>query len=1123
MPTKFDFLSPGVQLREIDQSQVPETPENPGILLIGRARSGPAMKPIKVTNLNDFVDTFGLPMDGVRQADPWRQGNTGAPNYAAYAAQAYLAAGVGPVQYVRLLGKSKDGVTTGNNAPGWNMGSTFGSTENTAGSLDIGTTRISSSAAAYGLFIVPSGSTETGQIAATLENAITCDGAVTNGAELTVDVPVAAGGRGSILVTFIDDSTHGTTAPTDEIYINRDTTGAISAAATKTLLEKALAGEADADIAYGTGLPDGDGSWNKVATYGLGSGLTVSNGTTSTTQITLTCTAKGAAGNLITVTDGVVAGLTVLSPLAGGEDTLAAVTGTLAAVFYASGSAFGISGSWVSGSAVIGAAPTSLSASTLMKGNGASYGVNLGLSGAADSKEYFSVNFTDETNASYIRNVLNTDPTKFYNDTNYGETDLQYFLGETFDVNVDRLSGNGGKDDTFYFIAGLGDTGFANYDNFRQELTAAKSGWFIGARPEQKYLFRLVALQDGEEFQNNYYCRVANIKLATALQPRASFTLQIVKRGGTVLNDTTVEEFTNLTLDPDSENYIVKRIGDLDQNWSSSEGKYTLTGLYPNISNYVRVVMAENAGVVGSDCPVGFLGPVAPAAVEVTSDTAESHVSGSGAGWFHASSSIALGNSSGSFIAGWPAAKPGGAHPHLTASIQWPTFGMTTFNTKISSQNYPATSYFGLRHVKSTSLVHDKSFQDIARRRSAIDPDLAEGAAITGASFVFTLEDIRSASLGSNEFYWDSGSYNKTGDSMSVAGVGGNVSTAVDAKIKQFAAPFFGGADGVDVRYADPFANNQITNNAGGATGYPHYSVEQAIEMVADPEQVEYELISAPGLLKGALVDKLVNQTTERGDALAIIDLVGIEQPKTDNGGTKQPAKQSTLINTLNTQFIDSSYAATYFPNVRLKDTLNGNGTILAAPPSVAGIGAIAQSEEASQPWFAPAGFNRGGLGRLGGTAGPQVVGTVLHLTKDNRDVLYESQINPIARFPATGDTVIFGQKTLQQTASALDRINVRRLMIYLKRHIGNIADTILFDQNVQATWLRFKSRADAVLAQVKSDLGIVEYKLVLDETTTTADLIDRNIMYAKVFVKPARSIEFIAVDFIITRSGVEF
>ena len=144
-------------------------------------------------------------------------------------------------------------------------------------------------------------------------------------------------------------------------------------------------------------------------------------------------------------------------------------------------------------------------------------------------------------------------------------------------------------------------------------------------------------------------------------------------------------------------------------------------------------------------------------------------------------------------------------------------------------------------------------------------------------------------------------------------------------------------------------------------------------------------------------------------------------------------------------------------------------------------------------------------------------------MTKADRDKLYEVNINPIARFPATGDTVVFGQKTLQQEASALDRINVRRLMNFLKREIGDIADTILFDQNVNATWNRFKSQAEAVLSQVQAEYGVTEYKLVLDETTTTPDLQDRNILYAKVFVKPARAIEFIAVDFVITQSGVEF
>ena len=130
--------------------------------------------------------------------------------------------------------------------------------------------------------------------------------------------------------------------------------------------------------------------------------------------------------------------------------------------------------------------------------------------------------------------------------------------------------------------------------------------------------------------------------------------------------------------------------------------------------------------------------------------------------------------------------------------------------------------------------------------------------------------------------------------------------------------------------------------------------------------------------------------------------------------------------------------------------------------------------------------------------------------------------INPIATFPNEG-VVIFGQKTLQVTPSALDRINVRRLMIFLKSKVGHIARNLLFDQNVSSTWSRFTGQVEPLLADVQSRFGITEYKLVLDETTTTPDLIDRNIMYAKIFLKPARAIEFIVVDFVITRSGAEF
>ena len=167
-----------------------------------------------------------------------------------------------------------------------------------------------------------------------------------------------------------------------------------------------------------------------------------------------------------------------------------------------------------------------------------------------------------------------------------------------------------------------------------------------------------------------------------------------------------------------------------------------------------------------------------------------------------------------------------------------------------------------------------------------------------------------------------------------------------------------------------------------------------------------------------------------------------------------------------------------------------------------------------------PAGFNRGGLTE--GSAGLPVPQVRYRLTSKERDSLYEANINPIATFPSEG-IVIFGQKTLQVTPSALDRINVRRLMIFLKKEVSRIASTILFDPNVETTWQRFTAQVEPFLASVKSRFGLTEFRVILDETTTTPDLVDRNILYAKIMLKPARAIEFIALDFVITRSGASF
>jgi phage tail sheath protein FI len=294
------------------------------------------------------------------------------------------------------------------------------------------------------------------------------------------------------------------------------------------------------------------------------------------------------------------------------------------------------------------------------------------------------------------------------------------------------------------------------------------------------------------------------------------------------------------------------------------------------------------------------------------------------------------------------------------------------------------------------------------------------------------------------------------------------------------------------------------------------------MDSLSDPEVVEYNIASMPGLTYNTLNNKLVDMCENRGDALAIIDLKGGYQPPSESDGTRvaRRGKVKTVVSEKrNNLQVNSSYGCAYYPWVQIRDTING--VTLWTPPSVVAIGAMSYGEANSQLWFAPAGFTRGGLSanRAGGVP---VVGVEEKLTSKQRDRLYENQINPIASFPAEG-IVIFGQKTLQVGASALDRINVRRLLIYLKKQVSRFSATILFDQNVEVTWTRFKSKVEPFLADVKAGLGLTDYKVILDETTTTPDLVDRNIMYAKIYIKPARSIEYIAIDFVITNTGASF
>jgi hypothetical protein len=199
-----------------------------------------------------------------------------------------------------------------------------------------------------------------------------------------------------------------------------------------------------------------------------------------------------------------------------------------------------------------------------------------------------------------------------------------------------------------------------------------------------------------------------------------------------------------------------------------------------------------------------------------------------------------------------------------------------------------------------------------------------------------------------------------------------------------------------------------------------------------------------------------------------------------------------------------------------LKYSDTTNGVLVTVPPSVAVLGAYAFSDRVGQVFFAPAGLNRGGLAQFG------ITDVLDRLTFQDRNDLYDARINPIAIFPNEGINV-FGQKTLQARPSALDRINVRRMLIYAKKTIASVAKYLLFEPNNPATWQKFLSTVNPILEKIRQDQGIERFKVVMDSTVNTPDLIDRNIMTGKIFLQPTRSAEYIDLSFIITASGVSF
>ena len=307
----------------------------------------------------------------------------------------------------------------------------------------------------------------------------------------------------------------------------------------------------------------------------------------------------------------------------------------------------------------------------------------------------------------------------------------------------------------------------------------------------------------------------------------------------------------------------------------------------------------------------------------------------------------------------------------------------------------------------------------------------------------------------------------------------------------------FGSAEGDVKAGANFYENINGTNTQGLVAG----NYDNMVNLFSNRDDYQFNILSTPGLYDAdytSTISTIISNTTYRGDNLYVVDLVNY------SGGITDVITQSDTR--------DTSYAATYWPWVRITDP--GTGKQVFVPASTLLPGVYAYSDKVSAPWFAPAGINRGGLST--------VIRAKVKLSQANRDDLYSSNINPIATFPRTGVSV-FGQKTLQKGASALDRVNVRRLLIELKAYISQIADTLVFEQNTITTRNNFLSRVTPYLQTIQQKQGLYAFKVIMDESNNTPDVIDRNQLIGQIYIQPARTAEFIAIDFILQPTGAQF
>ena len=552
-------------------------------------------------------------------------------------------------------------------------------------------------------------------------------------------------------------------------------------------------------------------------------------------------------------------------------------------------------------------------------------------------------------------------------------------------------------------------------------------------------LFKIYMRADGNA-TNHHYAVIRDIKRpqnSNSSPEFSEFGLAVYSLDGNLL-----EAYSNLNMDPDSANYIVKVIGDQFET-VNNDGEITTFGDYPNLSQYIRIgdhkedTFRQNKALQ----PMGYAAVLDPII--------------------------------------------------STANVPTSSFNRSqTLPRKFDADTYKEDLPYGFK-------IDNRFYEDeLATNKQYLSP--IPKSETSGQNVAFSLLNMSGfGDSSSSEF----SKYTNFSTSAQLLSISSSVQQL------KFAVPMQHGFDGINPAAPNHTGTSISTANTSGfditnSSSSGSVAYKRAINAIANPDEYDINMLVTPGIIHkhhSIVSNHAIDKVEARADAFYVMDGSDID----DNVAT-------AVNNVVN---LDTNYVATYYPWVRMDDPSRTSGTIFV-PPSVVIPGVIAFTDSVAHEWFAPAGLNRGGL--------TNVRMTKRKLTHTDRDTLYEGRVNPIASFPGQG-VVVFGQKTLQAKPSALDRINVRRLLIRLKKFIASSSRFLVFEQNDSSTRSRFLNIVNPFLESVQANSGLSAFKVVMDDSNNTPDVIDRNQLVGQIFIQPTRTAEFIVLDFSVLPTGAAF